>query len=88
MTQSDPFEIRAGESFHLNVRMPLDSLAPGEYGMKLSLLSGTPKGKSSYYDTIDDVGHFVILEDAAVNAGFKWSTRKWGHVRLKPLEIH
>ena len=88
MTQSDPFEIRAGESFSLNVRMPLDSLAPGEYGMKLSLLSGTPQGKSSYYDTIDDVGHFVILEDAAVNAGFKWSTRKWGHVRLKPLEIH
>lgn len=87
MAHSEPFEVRAGENFSVNVKMPLDTLAPGEYGMRISILSGTPKGTSSVYDTIDDVGHFIILEDAAVNAGFKWVTRLWGNVRMKPLEI-
>ncbi len=87
MTQSEPFEVTAGEHFTVNVRMPLDTLAPGEYGMKISLVSSTPKGTSCYYDTIEDVGHFGVTEDSRVNAGFKWSVRKWGNVRLKPLEI-
>lgn len=87
MTQSEPFEVRAGENFKLTVRMPLDNLAPGEYALRMSILSSTPKGTSTVYDTIDDVGHFIVLEDAAVNGGFKWVSRLWGSIRMKPLEI-
>ena len=87
MAQSEPFEVRAGENFHVNVKMPLDNLAPGEYGMRISILSSTPKGTSSVYDTIDDVGHFVVLEDTAVTDGFRWVSRLWGNIRMKPLEI-
>ncbi|MBE5807110.1 MAG: ABC transporter ATP-binding protein [Clostridiales bacterium] len=87
MTQSMPFGVEADRPFALDVRMPLDGLAPGEYGVKLSLLSLTPRGKSSYYDTVEDAGKFVVTEDPRVNMGFRWSVRKWGNYRLPPLKV-
>ena len=87
MTQSEPFEVQAGETFARIVRFPLDGVAPGEYILKLSLISGTPRGATNYYDTIVDVSRFVVVDDAAVNAGFIWSERLWGSIRLKPLEL-
>ncbi|MBQ8088997.1 MAG: ATP-binding cassette domain-containing protein [Clostridia bacterium] len=87
MTQSPPFEVRAGERFKIDIAMPLDGLSPGEYGMKLSLLALTPQGKSSYYDTVEDAGKFIISEDPAVNDGFRWSVRKWGNFRMNPLQL-
>ena len=87
MTQTDPFEVKAEETFTLNIRMPLDGIAPGEYGMKMSLISATPTGLSCYYDTIMDVGHCVVTDDSAVNDGFRWQERLWGNFRLKKLEM-
>ena len=87
MTQTDPFEVKAEETFTMNIRMPLDGIAPGEYGMKMSLISATPTGLSCYYDTIMDVGHFVVTDDSAVNDGFRWQERLWGNFRLKKLEM-
>ncbi len=87
MAQSEPVEVKAGEKFSFRLRMPLDSLAPGEYGMKLSLVSSTPTGASNVFDTVNDANRFVILEDAARNGGYKWLNRHWGNVRLKPLEF-
>lgn len=87
MAQTEPFQVRAEETFSLNIRMPLDGVAPGEYGMKMSLISLTPMGKSCYYDTIMDVGHFVVSDDPAMNDGFRWEERLWGNFRMKGLEI-
>ncbi len=87
MTQTEPFEIRAEEVFDRTVRFPLDGLAPGEYVMKLSLISGKPTGTSVYYDTLEDVSRFIITDDPAVNAGFVWRESLWGNFRLKPLEF-
>ena len=87
MTQTEPFEVAAGETFTRKVRFPLDGIAPGEYIIKMSLISGTPRGRTNYYDTIVDVSRFVIRDDAAVNDGFIWSERLWGNMRLKPLTI-
>ena len=53
----------------------------------MSLISGTPKGTTNYYDTIVDVSRFVIVDDPSVNHGFVWSERLWGNMRLCPLEI-
>lgn len=88
MTQTEPFEVKAEEEFSLNIRMPLDNIAPGEYGMKMSLISATPTGMSCYYDTIMDVGHFVVSDDPAMNDGFRWEERLWGNFRMKGLEIY
>ena len=55
--------------------------------MHLSLISATPQGLSCYYDTILDVGHFVIVDDPAITSGFVWQERLWGNMRLKPLEM-
>ena len=85
MTQTEPFEVAAGETFTRKVRFPLDGVAPGEYIIKMSLVSGTPRGRTNYYDTIVDVSRFVIRDDAAVNDGFIWSERLWGNMRLEPL---
>ena len=68
-------------------RFPLDGIAPGEYIIKMSLISGTPRGRTTYYDTILDVSRFIITDDPAVNDGFIWSERLWGNMRLAPLEI-
>ena len=87
MTQTEPFEVKADETFERAIRLPLDGLAPGEYVMKLSLNSATPRGGSNYYDTIQEVSRFIIVDDPAVNAGFLWSERVWGNFRLKPLEF-
>ena len=87
MTQTEPFEVAAEEVFERTVRLPLDGIAPGEYIIKISLVSGTPRGRTTYYDTLEDVSRFVITDDPAVNAGFIWSERLWGQFRLKPLEF-
>ena len=87
MTQTEPFEVRAGEEFTRTVKFPLDGVAPGEYVIRLSLVSGTPRGRTTYYDTIVDVSRFIITDDPLVNAGFIWSERLWGNMRLRPLEM-
>lgn len=87
MTQTEPFEVAAEETFTRKIRFPLDGVAPGEYIIKLSLVSGTPRGRTNYYDTIVDVSRFVITDDPAVNAGFVWTESLWGEFRLKPLEM-
>jgi len=87
MAQTEPFEVRAGEKINVKIRMPLDSLAPGEYGVKISLVGPTPTGMSAVYDTVNDADRFVIVEDASFTAGYKWMSRHWGSVRLKPLEL-
>ena len=87
MTQTEPFEVAAEETFTRNVRFPLDGVAPGEYVIKMSLISGTPRGTTAYYDTIVDVSRFIITDDPALNAGFVWSERLWGSIRLRPLEM-
>lgn len=87
MAQTEPIEVQAGEQFKYRIRMPLDSLAPGEYGMKISLVSSTPTGASAVFDTVNDANRFIIMEDPSVNAGYKWLNRYWGNIRLKPLEF-
>ena len=87
MTQTESFEIRPDETFTRHIRFPLDGLAPGEYSIKLSLVGNIANGKSSYFDTVEDVSRFIITEDFAVNAGFAWYERLWGSIRLKPLEM-
>ena len=87
MTQTEPFEVKAEETFERTVRLSLDGLAPGEYIMKLSLNSATPRGESNYYDTIQEVSRFIIVDDPSLNAGFVWSERVWGNFRLNPLEL-
>ena len=87
MTQSDPFEVGKEETFTVNVKMPMDGLAPGEYGMKMSLISATPNGLSCYYDTILDVGHFIIVDDPSISEGFVWQERLWGNFRLPRLSL-
>ncbi|MBR1558838.1 MAG: ATP-binding cassette domain-containing protein [Clostridia bacterium] len=87
MTQTEPFEVRAEEVFERRIRFSLDGLAPGEYVLKISLISGTPRGTSTYFDTLEDVSRFIITDDPARNAGFLWSERLWGNYRLKPLEF-
>ena len=87
MTQTEPFEVRAEEEFTRTIRFPLNGIAPGEYIIKLSVVSGTPRGFTTYYDTLEDVSRFVVVDDPAVNAGFIWSERLWGNFRLKPLEF-
>ena len=87
MTQTDPFEVAAGETFTRRIRFPLDSVAPGEYILKISLIANKPGGISTYYDTIVDVSRFVVVDDPALNAGFVWRESLWGEIRLKPLEM-
>lgn len=87
MTQTEPFEVQAGETFTRTVQFPLDGLAPGEYIIKMSLISGSPRGKTNYYDTILDVSRFIVTDDPAFNEGFVWSERLWGNFRLAPLKL-
>ena len=87
MTQTEPFEVAAEEVFERKLRLPLDGIAPGEYIIKISLVSGTPRGGSAYYDTLEDISRFIITDDPSLNAGFIWSERLWGNFRLKPLEF-
>ena len=87
MSQSEAFEVRAGETFTRRVRLPLDGLAAGEYTVKLSLVTAKPDGGSSYYDTVSEVFRLIVRDDPSLNSGFVWSERLWGNFRLKPLEI-
>ena len=85
MTQTPSFDVKAGERFTLEVNCPLEGVAPGEYTVKLSLISDRVGGSSNYYDTIDDVGQLVIVDDPLINQGFRWEARIWGNMRMKPL---
>ena len=87
MTQTEPFEVKAEEVFERRIRFPLDGLAPGEYIIKISIVSGNPRGKTNYYDTLEDVSRFVVTDDPTLNAGFYWEERLWGNFRLQPLEM-
>lgn len=87
MTHTVPFEVKAGEKFTLNVRFPLDTISPGEYMIKLSLISDRLGGGSNYYDTIEEAGQFVVVDDPQMNDGFTWTERLWGNMRLRKLEM-
>jgi len=87
MTHTVPFGVKAGERFTLNIRFPLDGIAPGEYMVKLSLISDRMGGGSNYYDTIEDIGQFIVVDDPQMNDGFTWAERLWGNMRLKKLEM-
>ena len=85
MTQTEPFEVAAEETFTRRITFPLKGIAPGEYIIKLSLIAGTPRGRSTYYDTIVDVSRFIVSDDPAENSGFIWNESIWGEFRLMPL---
>ena len=87
MTQTLPFEVHAGEHFSLQIRFPLDGIAPGEYMVKLSLISDRIGGSSNYYDTIEDIGQFIVVDDPSINSGFSWTERLWGNMRLSALQM-
>ena len=87
MTHTLPFDVKAGEKFTLRVTFPLNGIAPGEYMVKLSLISDRVGGGSNYFDTIEDIGQFIIIDDPQVNEGFTWVERLWGNSRLDMLEM-
>ena len=87
MTHTRPFDVKAGEKFTLHVTFPLNGIAPGEYMVKLSLISDRVGGGSNYFDTIEDIGQFSIIDDPQVNDGFTWVERLWGNTRLDMLEM-
>ena len=87
MTETEAFEVRAGDRMTRRIGFKLKGIAPGEYVMELALIAVTPKGKTVTYDTIQDVSRFVIRDDPAVNDGFVWMERKWGNIRLPALEM-
>ena len=86
MTQTRPFDVEAGKEYEYNIRFPLNGLGSGEYMVKLSLISDRIGGGSNYFDTIEDIGQFIVLDDPMMNEGFTWEERLWGNMRLKPLE--
>jgi len=86
MTQTRPFDVEAGKEYEFNIRFPLNGLGAGEYMVKLSLISDRIGGGSNYFDTIEDIGQFIVLDDPMMNEGFTWEERLWGNMRLKPLE--
>ncbi len=87
MTHTAPFDVTAGEEFTLRIRFPLAGIAPGEYMVKLSLVSDRMGGVSNYFDTIEDSGQFTIVDDPQVNDGYLWAERLWGNMRIAPLEM-
>ncbi len=87
MTQTRAFDVYAGERFTLEVGLSLEGIAPGEYTVRFSLVSDRIGGGSNYYDSIDDVGQLVVLDDPVVNQGFRWEARLWGNVRMRPLDM-
>ncbi len=44
MSQTPEFEVSPGDEKTLRVRAPLESVAPGEFSIKLSLVGGDPRG--------------------------------------------
>lgn len=87
MTQTEAFDVKAGDSITRQIRFHMGGIAPGEYVIELALVAVTPKGKTTNFDTIQDVSRFVIRDDPAVNDGFVWMERKWGNMRLPVLEM-
>ena len=87
MAETESFPVNNGETVKRTFRFSLRGLAPAEYVLGLSLVSGTPRGRTVIYDEIVDVSRFVVAEDAAVNDGFVWAERKWGNLRLGRLEM-
>ena len=87
MTQTEDFSVSAGDETTLRVRFPLDNIAPGEFSIQLSLVGGDPRGSSLYYDMLENVGHFVIVDDPARTAGFLWTESLWGNMRLREMEL-
>ena len=87
MAETESFPVSNGETVKRTFRFSLRGLAPAEYVLGLSLVSGTPRGRTVIYDEIVDVSRFVVAEDAAVNDGFVWAERKWGNLRLGRLEM-
>ena len=62
-------------------------LGGGAVKGSLVLVGGAPGGRSVYYDTLEDVGHFVIVDDPARTAGFLWTESLWGNMRLRDMEL-
>lgn len=87
MTQTRPFDVEAGKEYAYSIRFPLRGLGAGEYMIKLSLISDRIGGGSNYYDTIEDIGQFIVVDDPQMNAGFTWEERLWGNMRLGGLEM-
>ena len=87
MTETEAFEIRAEERMTRQIRFHMRGVAPGEYVIALALISVTPKGKTTAFDSIQDVSRFVIRDDPAVNDGFVWEERSWGNMRLPALQM-
>ena len=63
------------------MHFPLESIAPGEFSIQLSLVGSDPRGSSIYYDMLEDVGHFVVVDDPSRTAGFVWTESLWGNMR-------
>ena len=87
MAQTAAFDVREGERFTLDVTCALDGMAPGEYAVKLSLISNRDGGGNDYYDTIESVGQLIIIDNAKLNDDFRWQSRIWGNTRMKPLRM-
>lgn len=87
MTETEAFEVKAGDRLTRRIGFHLKGIAPGEYVMELVLIAVSPKGKTIVYDLIQDVSRFVIRDDPAVNDGFVWMERKWGNMRLPALRM-
>ena len=87
MAQSAPFAVSADSCFTKRVSVNLKGVAPGEYGIKLQLVSAKGSGRSINHDTIEDAGHFMITDDASLNHGFVWNEPIWGNMRLDDLEL-
>lgn len=87
MAQSDPFDTVEGTEFGKRIRVDLKGIAPGEYAIKLQLVSSKLNGKSFNHDTVTDAGHFMITDDPSQNHGFAWNEPAWGNTRLDCLEI-
>jgi ABC-type polysaccharide/polyol phosphate transport system ATPase subunit len=87
MAQCAPFSVGADSEFSKRFTVNLRGVAPGEYGIKLQLVSTKSGGRSVNHDTIEDAGHFVITDDPGLNHGFVWNEPVWGNVRLDDMEV-
>ena len=87
MTQTEDFSVSAGDENTLRVRFPLDSIAPGEFSIQLSLVGGARAAAASITTLLEDVGHFVVVDDPARTAGFLWTESLWGNMRLRDMEL-
>ena len=88
MTQTEAFPVEAGETFSLRIRMPLDGIAPGEYAMKMSLISLTPD--RALLPVRYDRGTSATSPSPTIRSettASVWQERLWGNFRLKPLVI-